>query len=64
MNCYGMYYYAKQAKLDGKPMTKIDRIIEPFSDLIHMQVKFSDRHYGKSFTSTMRAAKLSTSVPQ
>jgi len=53
-NCYGMYYCAKQAILDGKEMTSIDKLIHKFSYLTHVEFRFSERYHGISFSSTMQ----------
>ena len=53
MDCYLMSFDVKAARKDGKKMTAVDLLIERFSRLIHAEFRFSYRHNGISFSSTM-----------
>jgi len=48
-----MSYNAKQAQLDGKPLTMTDRLIMLRSNLTHSEFRFSNRYGGISFSFTM-----------
>jgi len=51
-DCYAKHYNAEEAKKDGKHLTLVDRVIMLRSKLTHSEKRYSDRHWGVSWSFT------------